>query len=102
MTTASASRPSARTYLIVWVALVAIVVVEILLTYAHLSPGTQLASLLSLALVEAGIALAYFMHLRYERAILFWSLIPGLVFALLMLDQIWADALRLITLRHGP
>lgn len=99
---AAASGPRTRTYFIVWVALLAIVLVEILVTYAHLKAGVQLTALLALALVEAGMALAYFMHLRYERAVLVWSLIPGVVFALLMLDQIWPDALRLITLRHGP
>jgi len=102
MTTESASRPTTRTYLVVWVAMLAIVAVEIAVTYAHPSPGRQLAALLSLAVIEAAIALAYFMHLRYERAVLFWSLIPGVVFALLMLDQIWPDALRLITMHHGP
>ncbi len=102
MTTAPASGPSVRTYLLVWVALLLIVLVEILVTYAHPRAGVQLAALLVLAIAEAGIALAYFMHLRYERAVLVWSLIPGVVFALLMLDQIWPDALRLITLRHGP
>ena len=82
MTTASASRPSARTYLVVWAALVAIVVVEILLTYAHLRPGTQLAALLSLALVEAGIALAYFMHLRYDNKLLTALFVGPLIIAM--------------------
>lgn len=94
--------PGPRTFMVVWAALLAIVGTELLLTYAHLSTGTLLAALLALALLEAGVALLYFMHLRYERALLFWSLIPGLVFVLVMLDQLWPDALRLITLRHGP
>lgn len=101
-TTESIARPGQRTYVIVWIGLLAIVAMEILLTYAHLGTGTLLAALLALALLEAGLALLYFMHLRYERALLFWCLIPGLVFALVMLDQIWPDALRLITLRHAP
>ena len=88
-----------RVYLVVWVGLILIVGVEVLLTYAHLSTRALLASLLGLAIVEAGVALAWFMHLKYERRILFWCLIPGLVFVLLMMNQLWADALRLFTLR---
>jgi caa(3)-type oxidase subunit IV len=101
-TTESAARPATRTYVAVWIALLAIVAVEIVLTYAHLSAGKQLAALLVLALIEAGIALLYFMHLRYERALLFWCVVGCLVFALVMLDQIWPDAFRLVTLHHGP
>jgi hypothetical protein len=41
----------------------------------------------------------YFMHLKYERPRLFWSLIPTLIFVLFMMDHIWPDALRLIKLR---
>lgn len=98
----SASRPGPRTYLLVWMVLLAIVGLEVVLTYARPDTATLFSALLALALLEAGIALLYFMHLRYERALLFWCLVPGLLFALVMLDQIWPDAFRLLTLRHGP
>jgi len=58
-----------------------------------------LASLLSLAVLEAGLGVMYFMHLRYERRALFWSLIPGLVFVLAMLNHLWPDAHRLLRLQ---
>ena len=32
------------------------------------------------------------------RGLLFWSLIPGLVFVLLMMNQFWSDAYRLLSL----
>jgi F0F1-type ATP synthase membrane subunit b/b' len=41
----------------------------------------------------------YFMHLKYERPNLFWSLIPVLLFVLFMMDHIWPDALRLAHFR---
>ncbi len=68
----------------------------------HLEPGTLLAALLSLASLEAGLGVMYFMHLRYERRALFWSLIPTVVFVLLMLNHLWRDAHRLITHRFPP
>jgi heme/copper-type cytochrome/quinol oxidase subunit 4 len=83
--------------------LLLIVAVEVLLTYEHLPAGRLLASLLVLAVLEAALGLMYLMHLKYERSILFWSLIPYLVFALFMLDHIWPDALRLMHQRlPGP
>jgi caa(3)-type oxidase subunit IV len=95
----SEQSPSMKLYLRVWIGLMLIVVVEALLTYARLPALTLLISLLALAFIEAGVALLYFMHLKYERRILFWSLIPALIFVLVLLDHIWPDAFRLHSLR---
>jgi cytochrome c oxidase subunit IV len=94
----SAGVPRTRVYVIVWLGLLLIVAVEVALTRANLSPGTLLAALLGLAFLEAGLAVLYFMHLKYERRILFWSLIPALLFVLFMLNQLWWDAVRLRSL----
>jgi cytochrome c oxidase subunit IV len=59
-----------------------------------------LAALLSLAVIEAGLGVMYFMHLKYERRALFWSLIPTLVFVLVMLNHLWPDAHRLLRMQH--
>jgi cytochrome c oxidase subunit IV len=92
--------PGMRLYVAVWLGLLLIVGAEVALTYARLPPGTQLAALLALALVEAGLGLMYFMHLRYERRALFWSLIPALVFVFIMMNQFWSDAHRLRSLHQ--
>ena len=91
--------PSFRVYLYVWLGMLAIVAVEAVLVYAHVSSGLLLASLLVLAFLEAAIALRYFMHLKYEVPLLFWTLIPGLLLAFFMMNQFWANASRLNTLR---
>lgn len=88
--------PGMRLYALVWAGLLLIVGVEVVLTYEHPAPGILLASLLVLAFLEAGLGVMYFMHLKYERRSLFWSLIPYLLFALVMMDHFWADALRLM------
>ena len=90
----SSPSPGMRFYVVLWAGLLVIVVVEVLLTYAHLRPLALAIALVALALIEAGVALMYFMHLKYERRILFWSLIPALVFVLVMFDHFWPDALR--------
>ncbi|MDB4871614.1 MAG: caa(3)-type oxidase, subunit [Gemmatimonadales bacterium] len=96
---ASSPSPGMRFYTVLWAGLLGIVIVEVLLTYAHLRPLALTLSLIALALIEAGVALMYFMHLKYERRILFWSLIPALVFVLVMFDHFWPDAFRVTSMR---
>jgi cytochrome c oxidase subunit 4 len=91
--------PTMKLYVVVWIGLILIVGLEVLLTYEHLTAGTLLAWLLVLAFIEAGLGVMYFMHLKYERRSLFWSLIPYLIFALVMMDHFWPDALRLMRQR---
>ena len=86
-------------YLLIWLGLIGIVIVEVLLTYAGLSPLRLTISLIALALIESGVALLYFMQLKYEPKILFWSLIPALVFVLVMFDHLWPDAFRVTSMR---
>lgn len=102
MDTTHGAAPTMRLYVMVWVGLILIVAAEIVLTYMHLPAGMLLTLLLALAIVEAGVALRYFMHLKYENPALFWTLIPAVVFALLMMNQLWPDALRLSALRFPP
>jgi caa(3)-type oxidase subunit IV len=91
--------PGMRLYVAVWLGLILIVVVEVALTYAHLSTSTLFATLLSLAVVEAGLGVMYFMHLKYERRALFWSLIPVVVVVLVLMNHLWPDAYRLLRLQ---
>jgi cytochrome c oxidase subunit IV len=96
---ASSPSPGMRFYVVLWAGLLVIVIVEVLLTYAHLRPLALTITLIALAVIEAGVALMYFMHLKYERRILFWSLIPAIVFVLVMFDHFWPDAFRVTTMR---
>jgi cytochrome c oxidase subunit IV len=88
-----------KSYVAIWVGLLCIVGIEVFLTYRHLSTQRLLLFLLIFAFIEAGIAVLYFMHLKYERPSLFWSLIPALLFVLFLMDHFWPDALRLEHLR---
>jgi cytochrome c oxidase subunit IV len=93
------AEPGMKVYVSVWLGMIAIVAIEATLVYVHVSPGLLLASLLVLAFFEAAVALRYFMHLKYEVPLLFWTLIPGLLLAFFMMNQFWADAARLNALR---
>jgi cytochrome c oxidase subunit IV len=92
------TEPGMKLYVMIWVGLLLIVALEVWATYAHLPPGTLLVALLALAVVEAALGVMYFMHLRYERRLLLWSVVPTLVFVLIMLNHLWRDAARMITL----
>lgn len=87
-------------YVAIWIGLLAIVGVEVGLTYAGLGSGVLLAALLALALLESGLGVMFLMHLKYERRTLFWSLIPGLIFVLIMMNHLWRDAARMLSLGH--
>jgi heme/copper-type cytochrome/quinol oxidase subunit 4 len=88
-----------KEYIAIWVGLLCIVGIETFLTSMNLSTHGLLAALLILAVIEAGIALLYFMHLRYEKPNLFWSLVPAVIFVLFMMNHIWPDAYRMVNLR---
>jgi heme/copper-type cytochrome/quinol oxidase subunit 4 len=91
--------PGMTGYITIWVGLLCIVGIETFLTTLHISTHRLLAALLLLAFLEAGIALLYFMHLRYEKPSLFWSLVPAVIFVLFMMNHIWPDAYRVASMR---
>jgi heme/copper-type cytochrome/quinol oxidase subunit 4 len=91
--------PGMKEYVAIWVGLLCIVGIETFLTSMNLSTHGLLAALLILAFIEAGIALLYFMHLKYEKPNLFWSLVPAVIFVLFMMNHIWPDAYRMVNLR---
>jgi len=94
--------PGMGTYVGIWAGFLAIVGIEVAVTYRHPETKQLLAILLVLAFIEAGIGLLYFMHMKYERKVLFWTIVPITVFVLLMLDHVWSDAYRMFNMRLTP
>lgn len=97
--TEAGTEPTMKAYVGVWLGMIGIVAIEAALVYVQVSSGMLLSSLLVLAFLEAAVALRYFMHLKYEVPLLFWTLIPGLLLAFIMMNQFWADAARMTALR---
>lgn len=83
----------------IWVAMLAIVALEVVVTYRRPSMPVLIGALLLLAAVQAFLGLMYFMHLRHERGLLGWSLVGALLFVLALMNQLWPDALRVFRLR---
>lgn len=89
----------ARTFVFVWLWLVAITGVEVFLAYKHVPPGTMLAALICLSVIKAGLIMAYFMHLKFEKFALVLLLVPALVFCIcIMLAFFFQDSFRLLRL----
>jgi cytochrome c oxidase subunit IV len=83
----------------VWIGLVAITFFEVFLAYMHLPAVTMLLLLLGFSVIKAGLIMAYFMHLRYEKLSLVLLLIPALLFCIGMMTVVFPDSLRLLHLR---
>jgi len=96
----SSSEHGNRLYLTVWSALLILTVVEIALAYQHLTVMVMLLLLVSLSLFKAGLIVAYFMHLRFERMSLTLTLIPALIMCIALMFIIFPDSLRLLELRR--
>ncbi len=88
-----------RVFLVVWFWLLALTGVEVLLGYEHLELKIMLVLLLGLSVIKASLIVAYFMHLRYERASMAATLMPALVIVILLMNMILPDSLRLLHMR---
>jgi cytochrome c oxidase subunit IV len=89
-----------RLFVVVWVALLALTVVEIGLAYEHVPVNVMLTILVGLSLLKSALIISYFMHLRFERLGLFFLLIPAMVFCIsMMLLVFFPDSVRLMNMR---
>jgi cytochrome c oxidase subunit 4 len=90
---------SNKMYLVVWFTLVALTFAEVYLAYLHLPAVTMLLLLIALSVLKAGLIMAYFMHLRFERFALALTLIPATIFCIGMMTVIFPDSVRLMGFR---
>ena len=91
---------SVGTNLAVWIGLVAITGLEVFLAYEALRPTLMLTVLVILSVVKAGMIMAYFMHLKYEKFSLVLLLVPAMIFCIcMMLMFFFPEAFRLLQMR---
>lgn len=87
------------TYIVVYICLLALAGLQIVLAYHHAEGMQMFLRMLSVALVQAGLAVMFFMHLRSERRNLRLSLAISTIFVLAMMNMIWSDSFRLLHFR---
>ena|SRR5215472_15555742 len=88
-----------RTFLFIWGWLLVITVLEVVLAYQRLEIKVMLGLLMTLSIIKASLIISYFMHLRYERASLAWTLMPALVFVVGMMFISFPDSIRLLLMK---
>jgi len=90
---------SRKVFLYVWFWLLALTGVEVFLAYERLGVKLMLTLLMGLSIVKASLIISYFMHLRYERRSLVLTLMPAMVFVIVLLFLFFPDSLRLLRMR---
>jgi caa(3)-type oxidase subunit IV len=99
MSTVERVNGSLKAEIIVYVCILALSGLQIVLAYQHAQGAQLLIRMLAVALIQAGLAVMYFMHLLEERKNLRLALIPATIFVLLMMNMIWSDSFRLLHMR---
>jgi cytochrome c oxidase subunit IV len=90
---------SLTTYLAVYIVILAISGLQILIAYQHIDAYRIFIRMLLLAIIQAGLAITFFMHMRSEKRTLALFLLPATLFVLAMMNMIWSDSFRLLNMR---
>jgi caa(3)-type oxidase subunit IV len=99
MSAPTSATSSLKTDVIVYICILALSGLQVVLAYEH-APGSQLLiRMLAVAIIQAGLGVTYFMHLREEQRNLKFALIPATIFVLLMMNMFWSDSFRLEHMR---
>ena len=83
----------------VWLGLLGLTGVEVFLAYERLSLHLMLTLLMGISFVKAGLIMAYFMHLRFEKRSLILTLVPTMVIVISLLTIFFPDSIRLLQMR---
>jgi caa(3)-type oxidase subunit IV len=80
-----------RTYLVVWGWLFVLSALAYLVDIAHLTGWLKTVLLSILALMKAGLIMAFFMHLRFERLSLVYAIVAPLILLIAMVAGLVPD-----------
>jgi heme/copper-type cytochrome/quinol oxidase subunit 4 len=95
MTTAETHKSGGMTKdLIVWVCILALAGLQFIIAYQDISASQMFVRMLSVAIIEAALALLFFMDLSENRG-LKWFFGIFIVFVLLAMQYGWTDSFRL-------
>jgi caa(3)-type oxidase subunit IV len=94
MTLAEGHRSSAGKYVAIYLVILVIAALQFVVAYSNISASQMFTRMLFLAIVEAGLALLFFMHLTDNHGLL-WFVVIFTVFVLLAMQYGWTDSFRL-------
>jgi cytochrome c oxidase subunit 4 len=99
MNTAEGPSGGLISYFVVYAIILAISLLQIVIAYQNVDGSQRFLRMLLLAIVQAGLAITFFMHMKSEKRNLALFLLPATVFVLAMMNMIWSDSFRLLTMR---
>lgn len=90
---------SVAKYVVIYVCMLIIAALQFVVAYQHTDISQMFLRMFSLAVVEAALAVLFFMHMWMERRNFFITVALGLFFVLAMMNMIWWDSFRLLRFR---
>jgi len=94
MTTAEAHKNSMGKDLVVYLCILTLAGLQFVIAYQNITASQMFVRMLSLAVIEAALALLFFMHLSENRGLL-WFVAIFTIFVLLAMQYGWTDSFRL-------
>jgi cytochrome c oxidase subunit 4 len=89
-----------RSYWVTWFWLLVITILEVAIVLLRVPRAVLATTLMILALMKAALIMAYFMHLKYERLSLIYTVVvPMVVLAVILFSFVGPDALSVQHLR---
>ncbi len=82
-------------YLVVYLCILALAGLQFLIAYQNITASQMFRRMLSVALVEAAVAVMFFMHLWSEKRAFLLFVVLFTIFVLLSMQFGWTDSFRL-------
>jgi caa(3)-type oxidase subunit IV len=95
MVISEAHKSNTGKYVVVYLCILAIAVLQFVIAYSNITAGQMFARMLFLAILEASLALLFFMHLADNRG-LKWFVVVFTVTVVLGMQYGWTDSFRLL------
>jgi caa(3)-type oxidase subunit IV len=83
--------------LAVYLCLLALAAVQFVIAYQNIDASQMLIRMLTVAIVQAGLAVMFFMHLWTEKRGFVLCVLISTIFVLLAMQYGWTDSTRMVT-----
>ena len=97
MTTAEPKSDGITKDLVVYVCLLALAGLQFVIAYQHIDASQMFLRMFVVAIVEAGLAVMFFMHLWAEKRGFVLFVLIFTIFVLLAMQYGWTDSSRMVT-----
>jgi cytochrome c oxidase subunit IV len=97
MTTTERKSDGITKDLVVFVCLLALAGLQFVIAYQHIDASQMFLRMLVVAIVEAGLAVMFFMHLWAEKRGFVLFVLIFTIFVLLAMQYGWTDSSRMVT-----